>query len=423
MSGSRTIGSGLALMLAFAAGCSEPGALAPSETAGPSFQQFGSLAVPVPADVILPGVTVGSFGGFTANNSGRATTEFWDNFSTDIVAPGTSCNVGFFATGTLNSNCLNPSQGSFNNQVGNAYTQYWGDGVGGRSPSSFMFNGDFQYNVVLQGIFAEANSEIGYFTKSGGVYTFTPVPNWGARILDENVTINTGGLDWGFYIKNGLIGGGGCAPQTACSDTEGGFAGSPFQQFALFLNSTTNTYLVGTEDNVLGLWTPGTAVGPDSDYNDFMFSVEPIEVEVLQGRMTGGGGKLVEVGGGDVTYGLTLHCDITLSNNLEINWPGNKWHLDKPITFADCQDNNPTPEPPRAPFDTFIGEGLGKLNGVAGSRVEFTFIDDGEGPTSNDQAQIKVFAPGGALVLNVLLQSAAKGNIQAHYDQPHGQKP
>ena len=106
-----------------------------------------------------------------------------------------------------------------------------------------------------------------------------------------------------------------------------------------------------------------------------------------------------------------------------LNWPGNKWHLSKPITDAVCQDNIPTPQPPRAPFDTFIGEGLGTLNGVAGAKVEFTFIDDGEGPTSNDQAQIKVFAPGGALVLNVLLQSAAKGNIQAHYDQPHGQKP
>ena len=52
------------------------------------------------------------------------------------------------------------------------------------------------------------------------------------------------------------------------------------------------------------------------------------------GRMTGGGGQNVEIGGIYVTRGFTIHCDLVLSNNLEINWPGNKWHIDKPLTLA-----------------------------------------------------------------------------------------
>src|SRR5262245_38327836 len=62
------------------------------------------------------------------------------------------------------------------------------------------------------------------------------------------------------------------------------------------------------------------------------------------GRMTGGG-NTVTVGGAKVSKGLTLHCDITLSNNLEVNWaPANNWHLTKPIETATCLDD-PTISP------------------------------------------------------------------------------
>src|SRR5688572_1032845 len=40
----------------------------------------------------------------------------------------------------------------------------------------------------------------------------------------------------------------------------------------------------------------------------------------IDGRMTGGGGQII-IGDVFVSRGFTLHCDITLSNNLEINWP------------------------------------------------------------------------------------------------------
>src|ERR1051325_608630 len=57
------------------------------------------------------------------------------------------------------------------------------------------------------------------------------------------------------------------------------------------------------------------------------------------GRMTGGGNTVTVGDGIQVTKGLELHCDIKLSNNLEINWPGgHNWHLKKPITYAECVD-------------------------------------------------------------------------------------
>ena len=139
------------------------------------------------------------------------------------------------------------------------------------------------------------------------------------------------------------------------------------------------------------------------------------------GRMTGGGGQTVEIGDIYVTRGFTIHCDIILSNNLEINWPGNKWHIDKPLTSAQCIDDPAIdPEPPPAPFDTFIGEGVGRLNGVDGARAVFTFVDGGEPSGGGDKASFQVFDSNNVLVLNVPLSALTNGNIQAHYDQPHG---
>ncbi len=145
----------------------------------------------------------------------------------------------------------------------------------------------------------------------------------------------------------------------------------------------------------------------------------PEQCSVTEGRMTGGGGQIL-IGDVFVSRGLTIHCDIVLSNNLEINWPGNKWHIDKPLDAATCIDDPAfNPVPPRAPFDTFIGVGTGKLNGVDGSVVMFTFIDNGE-PGRTDRASIQIFDASGALVLDVPLSLLDRGNLQAHYDQPHG---
>ncbi len=149
-----------------------------------------------------------------------------------------------------------------------------------------------------------------------------------------------------------------------------------------------------------------------------------ITPQAVPGRMTGGGHQL-RIDGARITRGFTIHCDIRLSNNLEINWPGgNKWHLNKPITSAVCIDDPAiSPFPPAAPFDTFIGEGVGELNGVEGSIVRFTFVDAGE-PGRNDTAWIRIWAPGvdpdGAIAPVLEVEGTLDGgNIQAHYDQPH----
>ena len=154
-----------------------------------------------------------------------------------------------------------------------------------------------------------------------------------------------------------------------------------------------------------------------------VFTFENATVPNAGGRMTGGGMQLF--GSIKVSRGFTIHCDIILSNNLEINWTGgNNWHIDKPLTKATCFDDPAYDEtPPVAPFNTFVGEGIGRLNGVDGSKVFFTFIDAGE-PGKNDKAAIKIIAPDGVtVVLDVPLSLLDHGNIQAHYDQPHGQKP
>jgi hypothetical protein len=141
---------------------------------------------------------------------------------------------------------------------------------------------------------------------------------------------------------------------------------------------------------------------------------------VVDGRMTGGG-KQITVAGVKVTRGFTIHCDLILSNNLEINWPdGNNWHIDKPLESAVCTDDPTiTPNPPDAPFDTFEGEGHGTLNGVDGAFVHFVFKDAGEPGGKGDQASIQVWDENGVLVLDVPLQGLEGGNIQAHFDQPH----
>lgn len=158
------------------------------------------------------------------------------------------------------------------------------------------------------------------------------------------------------------------------------------------------------------------------------------EREPAVGRITGGGVQFNEAGA-RITKGFTLHCDIKLSNNLEINWPrdgengmkdANNWHITRPLGTAECIDDpNINHGQPAAPFDIFIGTGFGKLNGVEGAYIEFTLIDRGE-PGKNDSAAIKIWAPGAdpetddpVLVVDSYLKG---GNFQVHCDQPHGSR-
>jgi hypothetical protein len=138
------------------------------------------------------------------------------------------------------------------------------------------------------------------------------------------------------------------------------------------------------------------------------------------GRFTGGG-KQIDLAGIAITKGLTIHCDLLLSNNLEINWKDHKFHMEEHMTTIECSDNpNIEQRPPAAPLDTLIGIGIGRYDNNDGYTVEFKLVDAGE-PGKNDQAALKIYetANPGNVVLNLPLTYLEGGNLQAHYDQPH----
>ncbi len=138
---------------------------------------------------------------------------------------------------------------------------------------------------------------------------------------------------------------------------------------------------------------------------------EPPEEEDRR-RMTGGGSVFTTTGM-RVTHGFQLRCDETdPRQNLQVNWgPGNRFHLTE-LTFAECLDTPLDERPPTAGFDTFVGEGTGRFNGVAGARIVFTFTDAGE-PGVLDVAEMEVFDAGGNLVMTVS-NTLDRGNHQAH---------
>jgi len=137
------------------------------------------------------------------------------------------------------------------------------------------------------------------------------------------------------------------------------------------------------------------------------------------GRFTGGGHQ-IRVDGVRVTRGLTVHCDLLLSNNLEVNWGGNSFHMTNHLVTVECSDDpNIDQFPPAAPLDTLIGEGTGRFNGQDGFSIEFTLVDAGE-PGRDDMSSLLIYeTSSGNVVLDVPLQLIDGGNLQAHFDQPH----
>lgn len=147
----------------------------------------------------------------------------------------------------------------------------------------------------------------------------------------------------------------------------------------------------------------------------------PVEIEEPgTGRFTGGGNQ-IRVDGVRVTRGLTIHCDLLLSNNLEVNWQGNSFHMTEHLVTVSCTDDPDIIQaPPPAPLDTLVGVGTGRYNGEDGFTIEFTLVDAGE-PGRDDKASLLIYETANLsnVVLNVPLQLLDHGNLQAHEDQPH----
>ena len=181
---------------------------------------------------------------------------------------------------------------------------------------------------------------------------------------------------------------------------------------------------------VVGEWTPPIP-GEAGESVATTIVVEDLDCDPSTpgvGRFTGGGKSIDFASGLKVTKGFTIHCDLILSNNLEINWPVtggkgmNQFHMLQ-HTSANCFDDGEIEQrPPAAPVDTIIGVGTGRFNGVDGYTVTFTLVDAGE-PGTADRIGFVITAPGGGVVLNLPVQNITGGNVQAHYDQPHKNKP
>jgi hypothetical protein len=141
------------------------------------------------------------------------------------------------------------------------------------------------------------------------------------------------------------------------------------------------------------------------------------------GRFTGGGFQFT-ANDVRVTRGFTIHCDSRLANAFEINWAGgNTFRMDKnSLTGIACYNDGLGPLPPAAPANRITAFATGTHNGVAGALLTFELIDRGEPGRGVDQAALHIMAGGGE-VLTVPLGTIDGGNIQAHYDQPHGSKP
>jgi len=149
------------------------------------------------------------------------------------------------------------------------------------------------------------------------------------------------------------------------------------------------------------------------------------------GRMTGGGSVFVgssymevKISGSTddmrVTHGFEIHCgdpgNVPGPNNLEINWPGYRFHLEELLQGRCYYDPEINPRPPAAGFNTFVGMGIGKLNGVDGASIEFTFTDAGE-PGTKDKEAVAILPPGGGEpVLEFGPTFLTFGNHQAHKD-------
>ena len=180
--------------------------------------------------------------------------------------------------------------------------------------------------------------------------------------------------------------------------------------------SATNTVIV--EGVAIANWDDGF-LATDTAPSSVTVTI-PTDCNPGTGRFTGGG-KQVVVGVATVTKGFEVDCDLhEPSNNLEVNWSdASGTHHFHMLSFlsAVCTLNG-NPAPPKAPVNTIVASGSGRVDNVDGFTVQFTLIDNGE-PGKNDKAGFLIFetANPSNVVLAIPVLTITTGNVQAHIDQ------
>jgi hypothetical protein len=260
--------------------------------------------------------------------------------------------------------------------------------------------------VTLQAFTVELTATAACDEATGGfVITYTVQQSLSFPVSHPSVDVSFDGV----VVDNDAIN----APSFSFSDTLPAPAGK----------GAGDTVTVTVHFN--GPWANGTQVGDEGVRVPGPVDVVlPEGCEPGTGRFTGGGFFIVD--DVKITRGLTIHCDLLLSNNLEINW-GNgqgahQFHLLEHLTTIECSDDPDIAQPPpAAPLDTLVGIGTGRFDGEEGYTIEFTLVDGGEPGRGDDAMRILIYETlnPGNVILDIPLTPMNGGNLQAHADQPH----
>lgn len=226
----------------------------------------------------------------------------------------------------------------------------------------------------------------------------------GGTLRPTAIELTTNGPNGGTTVLNNLL---------------DSVSGEEWDSFTISVDIPTKTDSLTVQ--ALSVDNLGTGLLPASlDWLAAGFALEPEVPPGACGRMTGGG-SVFTIDDVRVTRGFEIHCDLRDPNNIQVNWPGNRFHMSE-LTSAVCTDSPAVDQTPpnSAPFDTFTGTGVGKLNNKPGARIEFVFVDAGE-PGISDTASIKVFDQSNSLVLYVpgdpnVPGFLDNGNLQTHKD-------
>src|SRR6185295_18941586 len=96
-------------------------------------------------------------------------------------------------------------------------------------------------------------------------------------------------------------------------------------------------------------------------------------------HMFGGGTQFTSTGG-EVNYGMDLHCDTSIQPNyLQIAWGNGTVFFMRNMTSGTCSGS---------PFTTHTGTGEGTINGQFPATVQWTLVDNGQPGVQSDTGQI-----------------------------------